>query len=118
MNGNLTILTKEQFYKIAIEKYGDDNKDWVFVCDWCDNKQSFNSFMDLLKTNGYVKSKRYGIITKENLKEKQPRFDQECISEKCNFASYGLFGGSLEVDGHRYLPLADMLITSTRKCNA
>lgn len=107
-NGSLLVLTREQFYSKAKELWGDDPKDWIFVCDWCDNKQSFNSFMKIINSQGYFESQRYGIITKQNMKELQPKFDQECISPNCNYASYGLFGGSLEVDGHRYLMLANM----------
>lgn len=108
MTGELYTMTREEFYKIAKELWGDDPKDWIFVCPWCDNKQSFNSLMKILDTQGFIESMRYGKITKENIKDLQPKPDQECISPNCNYVSYGLIGGSLEIDDNRYLMLVNM----------
>ncbi len=102
----LTVMTKKEFYEQARKLYGDDPKDWVFVCPWCKFKQSMNSILASIETNGFHKSQRYGIITMKNIKELQPKPEQECLSPDCNYASYGLFGGSLEINDHRYLELA------------
>lgn len=112
---SLIILTKDKFYAKAKGLYGDNPRDWIFKCEWCDNQQSMNSIMNEIEQKGFIKSQRYGIITKKNVQELQPKPDQECISPDCNYASYGLFGGSLEVDGHRYLNLARQLFTEVKK---
>lgn len=105
---DLIVLTRDEFISNAKRLWGDDPKDWVFECRFCDNKQSFNSFMKTMESQGYFKSQRYGIITKENISKLQPKFEQECISPDCNYVSYGLISGSMEVDGHRYLMLSGM----------
>ena len=108
MKCGLTVLSKEDFETYAKMLYGENRRDWFFVCPWCENKQSVNSVMKIIETQGFLDSQRYGKITKENISELQPKLDQECISPGCNYVSYGLFGGSLEVDDHRYLMLANL----------
>jgi hypothetical protein len=101
-------MSREEFYSKAKELYGNDPMDWVFVCPWCKHKQSMNMLKhSIIQNGGFVESLRYGEITLENIKHLKPSLDQECLSPDCNYASYGLFGGELEVDGRRFLMLAD-----------
>lgn len=111
---SLIVLTREQFYEQGEKLFGKDRRNWIFCCEWCKQEQSFNSIRKEIDEKGFIKTMRYGVITEKNLNELQPKPEQECLSEKCNYASYGLFGSSLEIDGHRYLPLKG--ITITRKC--
>lgn len=113
---DLVILTREEFYKEAEKRFGSDRKNWIFECPWCQYKQSMSILLDTIKSNGYHDSRRFGQITKKNLNELKPNIDQECLSPTCNYASYGLFGGSLEVDNHRYLSLAEVQNTVQGKC--
>lgn len=102
-------MTRDEFNKKATELYGENVKDWIFICPWCKTKQSFNSLMKEIETEGFHKSQRYGIITNQNISKLQPHIEQECLSPTCNFASYGLISGDLEIDGHNYLMLAGMV---------
>ncbi len=113
---SLVVLTKEQFYEQGEKLFGKNRRDWVFCCEWCKFEQSFNSIKKQLNEKGFIKSMRYGIITEKNLDELQPKPDQECLSENCNYVSYGLIGSGLEVDDNRYLMLKGM--TKLNKCDA
>lgn len=99
-------MTKEQFYEKARKLYGNNPYHWVFVCPWCEFKQSVDSIKESINLNGFHKSLRHGKITKQKFKKLGQLVSQDCFSPTCNYASYGLFGGNLEVDGHRYLELA------------
>lgn len=107
-NQKLSVMTREEFYAEAEKRFGKNKKDWAFVCPWCQFIQSMNSILSSIAKNGKHTSMRYGEITLENISVLQPQIEQECLAANCNYASYGLFGGSLEVDGHRYLELAQL----------
>lgn len=107
---SLVVLTREQFYEQGEKLFGKNRRDWIFCCEWCKFEQSFNSIRKTIDEKGFIKSMRYGKITDENLNKLQPKPDQECLSKNCNYVSYGLISGSLEVDGNRYLKLKGMTI--------
>lgn len=100
-------MTKKQFYEKARKIYGNNPLHWVFVCPWCKFEQSVASIRESINLNGYHLSMRYGKITKQNKEKLDPQIPQECLSPDCNYASYGLFGGDVEIEGHRYLALKE-----------
>jgi len=110
-------MTRNEFYEIGTKAYGENRREWIFICPWCKYKQSMNSIRASLNKEGFHKSQRYGIITEKNIKKLNPSIDQECLSPDCNFASYGLFSGDLEIDGHNYLLLAVQQNTEEVKPN-
>lgn len=103
---SLITMTREEFYTEAKKRFGENPKDWTFECPWCHFKQSMTSILESIKRNGFHLSQRYGKLTKDNISQLQPKPDQECLSGKCNYVSYGLISGSLEIEGVRYLNLA------------
>lgn len=103
---SLVVLSREQFYEKARKLFGNNPLNWVFVCPWCKFEQSMESIKWSINLNGFHQSKRYGRLTKQNIKKRQPKVSQECLASDCDYVSYGLISGNLEVDGQRYLELA------------
>jgi len=105
-------MTKEQFQEIGRERYGEDPNKWVFVCGICGFKQSRDMIINNLKKGGH-QSKRYGLLTIENINKLKPSIEQECLSPDCNYVSYGLIPSTfcnedegVQIEESFYLALA------------
>ena len=84
-------ITKELWEAKGRELFGDDQKDWVFVCPACGNEESVTMV------------NRDHAADLQRLREADYRVEQECINrhlapDQCNWCAYGLFRGPVIVD--------------------
>jgi len=85
------VFNKEDWLKQAKELFGEEKKDWSWVCSDCGRSQSANSITKQF-ADGFA-SKRHGIVPKG--KRLFPYC--ECYDSRCNWVAYGLFNSGIIV---------------------
>lgn len=80
-------ISAKNWKENAKKLFGDDMKEWKFICLFCRRVQSVNSI--LKEQEEGIESMRFGKLDKEQKKNISPY--SCCYSPTCNCASNGLF---------------------------
>lgn len=82
-------MTRDEYYKLGKELFGEDMSKWEFVCPSCGNIQSAASVREQMKKG--IPSLRFGMFEEGDMINPA----EACYAENCNWAANGLFSGPL-----------------------
>ena len=86
-------ITQDEWLAEGTKRFGEDKRNWEFVCPACGRVQSYNIIQVEMNNDAFKPKRSFPV---EDGKP-QVAIYSECTGPECNWVAYGLFSGPVTV---------------------